>query len=305
MTAYDDPLLGMSLPTDDPAATRRLAEDLRQLADRLGGQGDRVGAMVGVEGWSGTASTAADRRLSTCRLVLRLERTRLLLAADALDGFSGRVAVAQVAAGEARRLVAAARGAQLRADRLDPVAARSRDATATGHRFDGSIYAPDAAALLARARDRALASRTCYDAAATALAAALTSLSGRRVLRRAADGRLLLDLLGFVPVVGTVVDVCDVLTYGSQGRWEEAGVTVASAVPGPVGWVVTAAGIVSSLAHMGEVAGIERTAPTPPVVPVVPVAREVSDSTPVRVSEPVPARGPRRRRPRPTSPRPP
>jgi hypothetical protein len=185
------------------------------------------------------------------------------------------------------------------------IASLSRDSQSIWIRLVGSVIVPDPVVLLFRALVRALASRTGYDDAATALATELTSLSGRRVLRRAADGRLLLDLLGFVPVVGTVVDVCDVLTYGSQGRWEEAGVTVASAVPGPVGWVVTAAGIVSSLAHMGEVAGIERTAPTPPVVPVVPVAREVSDSTPVRVSEPVPARGPRRRRPRPTSPRPP
>ncbi len=304
MTAYDDPLLGMSLPADDPAATGRLARDLRQLADRLGAQGVRVGAMVGVEGWSGTASVAADQRLGLCRFVLRLERTRLLLAADALEAFSRRVAVAQAAAGEARRLVASARAAQLRADRLDPVGARSRDATAVGHRFDGSVYAPDAVALLDRARERALSSRTGYDDAATALAAELTSLSGRRVLRRAADGRLLLDLLGFVPVVGQVVDVYDVLTYGSQGRWEAAGVTVASAVPGPVGWVVTAAGIVSSLTHMGEVAGIERTAPS---VPVVPVDRAVSDAVPPPGAGqgPGPARGPRRRRPRPTSPRPP
>lgn len=299
---YDDPLLGMSLPTDDPAATRRLAEDLRQLAERLGVQGARVSAMVGVEGWSGNASAAADRRLDLCRLVLRLERTRLLLAADALEAFSRRVHVAQVAAGEAQRLAAAARGAQLRADRLDPVTARSRDATAVGHRFDGSIYAPGAVALLDRARDRALCSRTGYDDAAMALAAELTSLSGRRVLRRAADGRLLLALLGFVPVVGTVVDVRDVLTYGSQGRWEDAGVTVASAVPGPVGWSVTAAGLVSSLAHMGEVAGIERTAP---VVPVVPVARDVSDRAPAPGADPGPAPGRRRGRRRPTSPRPP
>jgi hypothetical protein len=302
MTAYDDPLLGMSLPIDDPTATRRLAEDLRQLAERLGAQGERVGAMVGVESWSGTAAVAADRRLGLCRLVLRLERTRLLLAADALGAFSGRVSVAQVAAGEARRLAAAARAAQLRADRLDPVAARSRDASAVGHRFDGSVYAPDAVALLDRARERALTSRTGYDDAATALATELTSLSGRRVLRRAGDSRLLLDLLGFVPVVGTVVDVCDVLTYGAQGRWEDAGVTVASAVPGPVGWVVTAAGIVSSLAHMGEVAGIERTTPR---VPVVPVARAVNDAASAPVPGPAPARGPRRRRPPPTSRRPP
>ena len=129
--------------------------------------------------------------------------------------------------------MAAARAAQLRADRLDPVAARSRDVTAVGHRFDGSVYAPDAVSLLDRARERALSSRTGYDDAATALAAGLTSLSGRRVLRRAGDGRLMLDLLGFVPVVGTVVDVYDVLTYGSQGHWAAAGVTVASAVPGP------------------------------------------------------------------------
>lgn len=303
MTTYDDPLLGMSLPADDPGATRRLAEDLRQLAERLGVQGALVGAMVGVEGWTGTASVAADRRLGLCRLVLRLERTRLLLAADTLDVFSGRVQVAQVAAAEARRLVATARRAQLRADQLDPVAARSRDATAVGHRFDGSIYAPDAVALLDRARDRALSSCTGYDDAATTMAAQLTSLSGRRVLRRAADDRLLLDLLGFVPVVGTVVDVCDVLTYGSQGRWEAAGVTVASAVPGPVGWVVTAAGIVSSLTHMGEVAGIERTAPALPVVPVA--ARDVSDRARAPGAGPGSARGRRRGRRQPTSPQPP
>jgi hypothetical protein len=184
------------------------------------------------------------------------------------------------------------------------VAARSRDATAIGHRLDGSMYAADAVVLLDRSRQRARASPTGYDDPATAQATQLTTHTGRPVLRRAADGRLLLDLLGFVPVVGQVVDVYDVLTYGSHGRWTAAGATVASAVPGPVGWVVTAAGIVTSLTHMGEVAGIERTAPT---VPVVPVARAVSDALPARGPRPgpEPARGPRRRTPRPTSRRPP
>jgi hypothetical protein len=304
VTAYDDPLLGVALPPDDPAQTSRLADDLRQLAERLGAQGDRVGAMGGVPGWSGVASAAADRRLELCCLVLRLERSRLLRAADALDSFSRRVAVAQVAAGEARRLVAAARAAQVAADRLDPVAARARDATAIGHRLDGSVYSPEAVPLLDRARERALAARTGYDDAATTLAHELTSLSGRRVLRHAGDGRLMLDLLGFVPVVGAVVDLADVLTYSTQGRWDDAAVTVASALPGPVGWVVTAAGLASSIAQMGEVAGIARTAPA---VPVVPVPRVVSGDAPAppAAAGPARARGPRRRRPPPTSPRPP
>lgn len=301
MTTYDDPLLGMSLPGDDPAATTRLADELRQLADRLGTQADRVGSLVGVESWSGVASAAADRRLRLCCLVLRLERTRVLLAADALGTFSSRVSVSEVAAGEARRLVAAARTAQAGADRLDPVAARSRAAGALGHRFDGSLYAPDAVALLDRARERALAARTGYDAGATTLAAELTALSGRRVLRHAADGRLMLDLLGFVPVVGTVVDAVDVLSSASEGQWDDAAVTVASAVPGPVGWAVTAAGLVSSLTQMGDVAGVARTTP---VVPVVPVPQVVSDAVPAPppAAGTPPARGPRRRRSPPTSP---
>jgi hypothetical protein len=296
MTAYDDPLLGMTLPRDEPGPTAQLAADLSDLADRLGVHGARVAAMGGVDAWSGVASAAAEQRLQLCALVLRLERSRLVRAAEALRTFSSRVALARIAADEARHLMATARAAQAAADRSDPAEARTRDATAIGHRLDGSIYAPEAVRLLDRAREQALTARTGYDDAAASLAAELTALSGRRVLRHAGDGRLMLDLLGFVPVVGTVVDVVDVLTYASVGSWDDAAVTVVSAVPGPVGWTVTAAGLASSFAQMGEVAGTVRTAPA---VPVVPLPRVVSGAAPV------PARGPRRRRQSPTSPQPP
>ncbi|MEO7981284.1 MAG: hypothetical protein ABI807_10385 [Sporichthyaceae bacterium] len=306
MTAYDDPLLGGGLPPDEPAGTARLADDLRALADRLGVQGDRVAGLAGASGWCGVASAAADRRLGLCRLVLRLERDRLHLAADALGAFSRRVALAQAAADEARRLIAAARAAQDRADLLEPAAARSRDAGAMGHRLDGSLYAPEAVLLLDRARERALAARTGYDDAASALAGELTSLTGRELLRQYADRRFGLDLLALVPVVGSLVTVGDGLHYAATGEWDDVAMTVASAVPGPVGWTVTAYGLTTSLARMGDVVGVARSTPAVPVVSV-PAAVSAGASAPVVApgcSSGTPA-GRRRRTPPPPSPPPP
>lgn len=291
MTTYD-PLLAVSLPGDDSAVTARLAEDLRVLADRLGGQGRRVGAMVGVARWSGLASAAADRRLAGCARALGDEHDRLLVAAEAVEAFSRRAAVSAAAAEEARRLLAAARAAQHRADVADPAGARGRS---TGHRLDGRIAAPDAVALLDRARAHAVESCSCYDRAATGLVADLTALSGRRVLRQYADRRLLLDLAGFVPVVAPVIDVADVLTYASSGQWDQVAVTVASAVPGPVGWTVTAAGLVASVSRLGDVTGVERTTPQPQVR--VPMATQVSQLTPGSHAPTVSAGGPAPGRP--------
>ncbi len=292
MTTYDDPLLGPPLPRDDPADTAPLAGHLRLLADRLGVQGARVAAMVGVGRWSGVASAAADRRLGGCGLVLRLEQARLRQAADAVETFSRQVRLSRDAADDARRLVAAARAAQTRADLLDPAAARSRDAGALGRRPDGSLYAPDAVGLLDRARARAVEACTTYDRAAAELTTALTSLSGRRVLRQHVDGRLALDLVALVPGIGSAVVAGDVLHYAATGQWEQVAVTAASAVPGPVGWAVTGAGLAGSISRLGDVTGIERTSPTIPVVPV-------------RAGEPAPAPGRRRRRSPRTSPQPP
>ncbi len=249
-----DPLLGFTLPADDPTPYARTADSLVTAADRVGVLLRRVAAMLPVAAWSGVASVAADRRLGDTGLALAQERTRLLGGADALVRFSGRVALASELSAAARRLVTAARDAQQQADLRDPTAALTRSVGWGGRRADGGLYDPAAVGLLHRARLRAHEARSTYDAAARRLTADLTEISGRRVVRAGPSPRLLLDVVGLVPVIGDAVDLGNAAAYALQGRWGDASLTAVAAVPGPEGWAVASAKLGRALGRAGEVA---------------------------------------------------
>lgn len=252
--ALDDPLLGWPLPVDDPADAARTADGLVASADRLGTLVRRLGAMLPVQSWSGVASDAADRRLALTALALGWERSRLLRAAEVLSDFSRQVAAARAVADEASRLVAVARQAQDIADRRDVSMTGSRSTAGWGNvRADGTIYDPYAVALLDQARERAHEARTTYDRAARRLAAELMVLSGRRVVRAGLSPRMLLDVAGFVPVIGDAIDVVNALVYLKQRRWGDALLTGAAAVPGPLGWWGGGAKIGKAVDHAGDI----------------------------------------------------
>jgi hypothetical protein len=253
----DDPLLGWPLPVDDPADAARTADGLLAAADRLSALGRRVAAMLPVQRWSGVASAAADQRLALTAAAFGLERRRMLRAADALTRFSRQVGAARALADEAGRLLAAARAAQQAADLADPGGTGAQQSVGWGgHRADGALYAPQAVALLDRARERAYDARTCYDRAARQVTADLTELSGRRVVRAGISARTWLDLAGFVPVVGDAVDAVNAAVYFAQGRWKDGLLTAAAVVPGPEGWLAGGAKVGKALDHAGDVAKV-------------------------------------------------
>ncbi len=251
-------LLGVALPADDPAGSARVADDLVAAADRVATLGRRVTAMLPVHRWSGLASHEADRRLATAGLALARERSRLLAAAEALSAFSRAVALADGLADEARRLASCAQSAQQAADLHDPAAAVARTGGWGGHRADGSLVDPQAVALLDRARRQAYESRATYDRAAARLSASLSALSGRRVRRAGLSPRVLLDLAGFVPVVGDAVDLANAAVYAAQGRWSDATLTAAAAVPGPAGWAAGAARVARAAGAAGDAGDVVR-----------------------------------------------
>jgi hypothetical protein len=252
-TVTDDPLLGFALPRDDPRPSARTAPALGEAAERVGVLLRRVGAMLPVQRWSGTASLAADRQLASVALGLAQERLLLGSAADALTRFAVAVTAAQGSADEARRLVSAARAVQRSADLRAAATAPVAPAGWGGVRADGVIHDPTAVALLDRARVRAYVARTTYDSAARHLTAELTDLSGRRVVRAGLSPRLLLDVVGLVPVAGDAVDLGNAVAYALQGRWDDASLTAVAAVPGPEGWAAASAKAGRAVSRAGRV----------------------------------------------------
>ncbi len=261
MTAVtDDPLLGFALPRDAPGPSARTAQELGEAAERVGVLLRRVGAMLPVQRWSGTASVAADRQLVTVALGLAQERMLLVAAAEALTRFAASVAVAQESADGARRLVSSARAEQRSAEVRAAATATAAPAGWGGVRADGVIHDPAAVALLDRARVRAYDARSTYDTAARRLTAELTDLSGRRVVRAGLSPRLLLDVVGLVPVVGDAVDLGNAAAYAVQGRWKDASLTAVAAVPGPEGWAAAGAKVGRAVSRSGHVTDVVEVA---------------------------------------------
>jgi hypothetical protein len=260
-------LWGVALPVDDPADTARTAARLEDSAARLASLAQAVAALLPSAHWSGVAAHAADQRLLGITLALTQERSRLLRGAEALTLFSHRVAAAQHSADEARALLAAAYQAQQAADRVDAAAGLRTANQWSGPRTDGDIFDPTAQRLLDRSRQQAHAARTSYDAAARDLADELTALSGRRIVRSGLSPRVLLDVAGFVPVVGDAIDAANAAVYLWQRRWKDGIVTAAASVPGPEGWV--AGGL-----HAGK--AVERAGDVEKVVDDLPATEQAT-----------------------------
>jgi len=81
------------------------------------------------------------------------------------------------------------------------------------------------------------------------------------VVRAGLSPRLLLDLAGFVPVVGDAVDAVNAVVYLAQGRGTDGLLTAAAALPGPGGWVAGGAKVGKALDHAGDIAKVVDDAP--------------------------------------------
>ena len=251
--AAGEALLGVALPIDEPADTARTAARLEETASRLASLARGVARLLPTASWTGVAAHAADQRLLEITLALTQERSRLLRAAEALTLFSHRVAAAQHSAGQARYLLAAAQRAQELADLADSTAGLRSANQWTGSRTDGNLFDPDAQRLLDQARRQAMAARNSYDAAARVLADDLTALSGRRVVRSGLSPRVLLDVAGFVPVVGDAIDAANAAVYLWQRRWKDGLVTGAASIPGPEGWLAGGLHVGKAVERAGDV----------------------------------------------------
>jgi hypothetical protein len=239
-------VLSVALPTGDPASIRSTARSLDSTADRLAGLGRRGVAVLDAD-WAGEAAEAAADR--TARLAMRLltESLRCHEAAEALWVYATRLDFALDLAADARRLLEHAYATQQAADLADPAMLLGRSMAWSGAGSTSYFADPQASLLVDRARRTAwdadsLARRACRD-----LVAELNSLSGVTLERRGLSPRLLVDLAGFVPVVGDAIDAANGLVYLLQGDTLNAGLSLAAVLPGPLGWGATSGRIGKSL----------------------------------------------------------
>ena len=257
----DTSVLPVALPTGDPTGVRSTARSLDATAERLAGLGRR-GALVLDGTWTGQGAQAAAAR--TARLSMRLltEGLRCRQAAESLWIYATRLDLALDLAADACRLLDLAYAAQQAADAAEPTLALGRSMAWSGG-GSGTYFADvEAARLVDRAR------RTAWDAdslarrAARDLTAELSELSGVSVASRGLSPRLLVDLAGFVPLVGDAVDAVNGLVYLLQGDRLDAGLSFAAVVPGPFGWGATSGRIGKTLSD-AEVVDVVRRAADP------------------------------------------
>jgi hypothetical protein len=254
-------VLSVALPTGDPAGIRSTARSLDSTADRLGALGRRGVTVVDTE-WAGAAAEAAADRIARLSVRLLSESLRCHEAAEALWVFATRLDFALDLAADARRLLDLAYATQQAADLADPALAVGRSLTWTGGSPTSYFGDPGAARLVDRARRTAwdadsLARRACRD-----LVAELSSLSGVSLARRGLSPRLLVDLAGFVPVVGDAIDAANGVVYLLQGDTLNAGLSLGAVVPGPLGWGATSGRIGKTLTD-AEVIDVVRRAAGP------------------------------------------
>ena len=257
----DTSVLPVALPTGDPAGVRSTARSLDATAERLAGLGRR-GTVVLDGAWTGEGAQAAAER--TLRLSMRLlsEGLRCQQAAEALWIYATRLDLALDLAADARRLLDLAYATQQAADAADPALTLGRSMAWSGGGSSAYFADVEAARLVHRAR------RTAWDADSLArrgardLTAELSALSGVSVASRGLSPRLLVDLAGFVPLVGDAVDAVNGLVYLLQGDRLDAGLSFAAVVPGPFGWGATSGRIAKTLSD-AEVIDVVRRAADP------------------------------------------
>lgn len=217
--------------------------------------------MLGTD-WAGAASqSAADR---TARLAIRLitEGMRCHEASEALWIYATRLDLAIDLAADARRLLDRAYATQQAADLAEPALAVGRSLMWSGGTSTAYFGDPEAARLVDRAR------RTAWDAdslarrAARDLVTELTGLSGASVAHHGVSPRVLVDLAGFVPVVGEAIDAMNGLVYLLQGDVVNSGLSLGAVVPGPLGWGATSGRIGKALTD-AEVIDVVRRAADP------------------------------------------
>ena len=252
-------LLAAHLPSGDPVSVRATARSLDAVAAELATL-SRRGSSVLEGTWRGDAAVSAAVRITRLASRLYSESRRCSRAAEVLWVFATRLDWALDQASAARRLLDAAFTAQRRADTADPSLALGHASVWTGSRGADAFTDPDAAALAARARSTAASAVTVARRANDDLVRSLSALTGLSVERQHLSPRLLLDVAGFVPVVGDAVDAVNGLAYLLHGDELAAGLSFGAVVPGPFGWASTSGRIGKALTDDELVEVVRRTA---------------------------------------------
>lgn len=175
------------------------------------------------------------------------EASRCGRAAEALWIFATRLEMALELGEQACRLLDAAYAAQRTADVTDPGLALGRSMSWSGGGTSTYFGDPVAAGLLERARRVAWDADALARRAARDLVAELSGLAGVTLRHRGLSPRVLVDVAGLVPVVGDAIDVVNGLVYLAQGDELNAALSMAGAVPGPMGWAATGGRVTKSL----------------------------------------------------------
>ena len=210
--------------------------------------------------WAGAGAEAAAAR--TARLSLRLlsEGSRCRRAAEALWVYATRLEMALDLGVEAGRLLDLAYVAQRAADAADPAMVLGRSMSWSGGGPSDYFADPAAAGLVERARRIAWDADSLARRAARELVAELSELAGVSLEHRGLSPRLLVDLAGFVPVVGDAIDAVNGLVYLAQGDRLNAALSFAAVVPGPAGWSATGGRIPTSLTDAEVIEVVRRGA---------------------------------------------
>ena len=252
-------VLAVPLPSGDPAGVRSTARSLDVTAERLAELGRR-GVSVLDAPWAGEGAAAAAVRTGRLSLRLLSEALRCQRAAKALWVYATRLEMALDLGGEARRLLELGYAAQRAADAVDPGLALGRSMSWSGGGSSDYFGDLEAAALVERARHIAWDADSLARRAARELVTELSELAGVSLEHRGLSPRLLVDLAGFVPVVGDAVDAVNGLVYLAQGDDLNAALSFAAVVPGPVGWGATGGRIPRSLTDAEVIEVVRRGA---------------------------------------------
>ena len=242
--------------TGDPEGVRATArsladrgESFRSTAARLRAS---IGSLVGVS-WRGHASHEAEARLGQSALLLEGWAARCDDAGAALRTYATEMDSALDLSRRARSLDEQALAAQQSADQADPSLAVERSMSWTG--VASPFNDPAARELADRAERLAWAADDAAQAAVRRLVARLAELTGRTVSRRGPSPRLLVDLAGLTPIVGEPIDAINGAVYLGQGQWIDGLLSIAGAIPGPLGWAATGGRIGKSLDEADDVVG--------------------------------------------------
>ena len=201
--------------------------------------------------WRGHASHEAEARLVQSGLLLEGWAARCDAAAAALRTYAAEMDSALDLSRRARSLDEQALSAQQAADQADPSMAVERSMSWSG--AASPFNDPAARDLADRAARLAWEADQTAQAAVRRLVARLGELTGRTVSQRGPSPRLLVDLAGLAPIVGEPIDAINGAVYLGQGQWIDGLLSIAGAIPGPLGWAATGGRIGKSLDEADDV----------------------------------------------------